>query len=317
MTIGKNCIVAAGAVVNRDVPDDCIVAGVPAKVLRKLDEQDRIHVWDTYMKNEVPLSERESGRSRYNKEHLENIVLYHKFVRIVAVVIPICLLAGGLLYYIPSENEQIEISTAYGEQKRLVLPDSSEVWLNAGSTITYPKTFTKENRVVTLDGEAYFSVRKDDAKPFIVETSQLSVKVLGTKFNVKAYANDANITTTLTSGKVEVSTQSRPPQTLKPNEQLTYDKSTSDIEISTVDTVDTNSWVKGKIIFTNATAEEIFRTLERRYDTVIDHSTDFSASRRYTVKFLKDENLDEMLNILGDIIGFSYRQSGNKIIITK
>ena len=213
-------------------------------------------------------------------------------------------MAGGLLYYIPSENEQIEISTAYGEQKRLVLPDSSEVWLNAGSTITYPKTFTKENRVVTLDGEAYFSVRKDDAKPFIVETSQLSVKVLGTKFNVKAYANDANITTTLTSGKVEVSTQSRPPQTLKPNEQLTYDKSTSDIEISTVDTVD-------------ATAEEIFRTLERRYDTVIDHSTDFSASRRYTVKFLKDENLDEMLNILGDIIGFSYRQSGNKIIITK
>lgn len=258
--------------------------------------------------------ERVNLRTGYNKEHLENIVLYHKFVRIVAVVIPICLLAGGLLYYIPSENEQIEISTAYGEQKRLVLPDSSEVWLNAGSTITYPKTFTKENRVVTLDGEAYFSVRKDDAKPFIVETSQLSVKVLGTKFNVKAYANDANITTTLTSGKVEVSTQSRPPQTLKPNEQLTYDKSTSDIEISTVDTVDTNSWVKGKIIFTNATAEEIFRTLERRYDTVIDHSTDFSASRRYTVKFLKDENLDEMLNILGDIIGFSYRQSGNKII---
>ena len=111
--------------------------------------------------------ERVNLRTGYNKEHLENIVLYHKFVRIVAVVIPICLLAGGVLYYIPSGNEQIEISTAYGEQKRLVLPDSSEVWLNAGSTITYPETFTKENRVVTLDGEAYFSVRKDDAKPFI------------------------------------------------------------------------------------------------------------------------------------------------------
>jgi len=64
VTIGKNCIVAAGAVVNRDVPDNCIVVGVPAKVLRKLDEQDRMQVWDTYMKNEVPLSERESGRSR-------------------------------------------------------------------------------------------------------------------------------------------------------------------------------------------------------------------------------------------------------------
>ena len=64
VTIGKNCIVAAGAVVTRDVPDNCIVAGVPAKVLRKLDEQDRMQVWDTYMKNEVPWSERESGRSR-------------------------------------------------------------------------------------------------------------------------------------------------------------------------------------------------------------------------------------------------------------
>mgnify|MGYP000420529869 CR=1 FL=1 len=122
----------------------------------------------------------------------------------------------------------------------------------------------------------------------------------------------------LTSGKVESEYAIPSSSTLKPNEQLTYDKSTSDIEISTVDTVDTNSWVKGKIIFTNATAEEIFRTLERRYDTVIDHSTDFSASRRYELSnSMKDENLDEMLNILGDIIGFSYRQSGNKIIITK
>ena len=62
MTIGKNCIVAAGAVVNRDVPDNCIVAGVPAKVLRKLDEQDRMQVWDTYMKHEVPMSEREKQK---------------------------------------------------------------------------------------------------------------------------------------------------------------------------------------------------------------------------------------------------------------
>ena len=62
MTIGKNCIVAAGAVVNRDVPDNCIVAGVPAKVLRKLDEQDRMQVWDIYMKNEVPMSEREKQK---------------------------------------------------------------------------------------------------------------------------------------------------------------------------------------------------------------------------------------------------------------
>lgn len=260
--------------------------------------------------------ERVNLRTGYNKEHLENIAIYQKFTRIVAVVVPICLLAGGLLYFIPSGNKQIEISTAYGEQRSLFLPDSSEVWLNAGSTITYPETFTEENRLVTLDGEAYFSVRKDDTKPFIVETSGLSVKVLGTKFNVKAYANDESITTTLTSGKVEVNAQSQLPRILKPNERLTYDKNTSDIDVSAIDTTDSDSWVKGRLIFINATASEIFRTLERRYNIIIDNTLPVSASKRYTVKFLKNENLDEMLNILGDIVGFTCQQSGNKIIIT-
>ena len=95
------------------------------------------------------------------------------------------MLAGGILYYMPFKNEMMEISTAYGEQKRVVLPDSSEIWLNAGSTVTFPEVFANDKRLVTLDGEAYFTVKKDTTKPFVVETSQLSVKVLGTKFNVK------------------------------------------------------------------------------------------------------------------------------------
>ena len=198
-----------------------------------------------------------------------------------------------------------------------MLPDSSEVWLNAGSTILYPETFAKDKRLVILNGEAYFSVQKDTASPFIVETSQLSVKVLGTKFNVKAYPNDEKITTTLTSGKVEVSVQSQPPRILKPNEQLTYDKKSSDIHISVIDTNDTNSWVVGKLIFTNATAGEIFRTLERHYNTTIDNEANIPVSKRYTVKFLKDEDLDEILNILKDIIGFDYQQHENKIVLTQ
>lgn len=176
--------------------------------------------------------ERVNLRTGYNKEHLTNIVSYQKFARIAAVIIPLFLFAGGMFYYLSPQNEMIEVSVAYGEQKRLILPDSSEVWLNAGSTILYPETFAKDKRLVMLDGEAYFSVKKDTASPFIVEASQLSVKVLGTRFNVKAYPNDEKITTTLTSGKVEVSVQSQPPHILKPNEQLTYDKKSSDIHIS-------------------------------------------------------------------------------------
>ena len=197
------------------------------------------------------------------------------------------------------------------------MPDSSEVWLNAGSSILYPETFAKNKRQVILNGEAYFSVKKDTVSPFIVETSQLSVKVLGTRFNVKAYPNDEKITTTLTSGKVEVSIHAQPPHILKPNEQLTYDKKTSDIHISVIDTNDTNSWMVGKLVFTNASAGEIFRTLERHYNTTIDNTANIPASKRYTVKFLKDESLDEILNILKDIIGFDYQQYEKKIVLTQ
>lgn len=262
--------------------------------------------------------ERVNLRTGYNKEHLENIVSYQKFTRIAALIIPALMLVGGVLYYIPFKNEIMEVSTAYGQQKRVVLPDSSEIWLNAGSTVTFPKDFANDKRLVTLDGEAYFAVKKDATKPFVVETSQLSVKVLGTKFNVKAYSNETEVTTTLTSGKVEVNTQSQHPHILQPNEQLTYDKETSDIRITEVNATDTNSWMTGKLIFTNAAAPEIFSTLERRYDTVIDsHSIQISASKRYTVKFLKGESLDEMLNLLADIIGFTYQQNENKIVLTR
>ncbi|WP_294476271.1 FecR family protein [uncultured Bacteroides sp.] len=270
--------------------------------------------------------ERVNLRIGYNKEHLANIASYHKFSRfthkysrVAAIMLPLLIVAGGLFYFNPfsSGNEMIEISTAYGEQKHLFLPDSSEIWLNAGSSISYAKAFSKDERLVTLNGEAYFSVKRNTEKPFIVTTQQLSVKVLGTRFNVKAYPGDELITTTLTSGKVEINATSQQPQILSPNEQLTYDKNTSNIRISEVNAADAESWITGKLIFSNATSEEIFRTLERRYDIVVDNQTDTSASKRYTVKFLKGESVDKILDILSDIIGFSYQQDGNKVIITK
>lgn len=260
--------------------------------------------------------ERVNLRIGYNKEQLENVILYHKFARFVAVIIPLCLLAGGLFYFLPPENELIKISAAYGEQKRLVLPDDSEVWLNAGSTITFPESFGKDKRLVTLNGEACFSVKKDTLKPFIVETPALSVKVLGTKFIVKAYSDEEYVTATLISGKVEVNVQSQHSRMLRPNEQLIYDKKTSSVEMSEIDAENAESWIIGRVIFINATPDEIFRTLERRYNSTIENMVNIPSSKRYTVKFLKNESLDEMLNILADIIGFDYQKNGNHIILT-
>lgn len=262
--------------------------------------------------------ERVKRRIGYEKEPLKHIAFYRKSGRVAAALIPLILFIGGAVYYTAPRNEQVEIAAAYGEQKRVLLSDSTEVWLNAGSKISFPQTFADNKRLVTLDGEAHFTVTKDTERPFVVETSQLSVKVLGTRFNVKAYSDEEKVTTTLTSGKVEVLAQSQHSRILQPNEQLTYDKKTSSIRISTVDAAGVESWITGKVIFTNATPNEIYRTLERRYNTVIDDGAmSASSAQRYTVKFLKEENLDEMLNILSDIIGFTYRKSENKIVLIK
>ncbi|RHL06668.1 MULTISPECIES: FecR family protein [Bacteroides] len=242
---------------------------------------------------------------------------YQKLARIAAVLIPLFMMTGGYLYYTSTQNKWIEISVAYGDKKHFLLPDSSEIWLNAGTVVKYPKEFSKVQRLVHLDGEAYFSIRKDTSKPFIVETSQLSVKVLGTKFNVKAYADDELVTTTLTSGKVEVIPPTQDPQILKPNEQLTYDKKTSAVNITEVSPTDTDGWITGKLIFSDAPFTEILQTLERRYNVTINHTMNIPASKQYTVRFLKNENLEEILSVLSEMIGFSYQKQGNKVELIK
>lgn len=253
--------------------------------------------------------ERVNRRIGYGKA--QSIAFYRKIARIAAVLLPLLVLAGGYLYYSSAGNSMVEVSVAFGEKRHLLLPDSTEVWLNAGSVFKYPRRFADARRQVYLDGEAYFSVRKDAARPFLVETSRLSVKVLGTKFNVKAYPDEERIITTLSSGKVEVSPPSQPTQILEPNEQLTYNKRTSHISIARVPAADAEGWMTGKLIFTDASLAEIQQTLERRYNVIFENATAVSASGRYTVRFLKNENLDEILSVLGEIIGFDYQKKKN------
>lgn len=260
--------------------------------------------------------DRVNRRIGRTSEQVVNIPLYRKLSRIAAVLVPLFILAGGYLYYQSVRNNLIEVSVAYGEQTHLILPDSSEIWVNSGSTIKYPKEFTDKQRTVQLDGEAYFSVRKDESKPFVVNTETLSVKVLGTKFNVKAYTGDEKITTTLTSGKVEVNTNNER-HILDPDEQLTFNRNTSVINVEKIPSDETDSWLSGRLVFNNASFTEIVQTLTRHFDISITDNTATPASKLYTVKFLKNETPEDILNILQDVVGFSYRKQGDKIILIK
>ncbi|ULB35394.1 FecR family protein [Proteiniphilum propionicum] len=177
--------------------------------------------------------ERVNVKIGYIKRKRNNSIR-RKVVGIAAVLVPVLLIAGGYLYYAYNNNKLTEVQALYGETKHFFLPDSSEVWINAGTNLRYPKKFKTGQRTVFLDGEAYFFVRENKVKPFTVETQQLSVKVLGTKFNVKAYSSETKTITTLTSGKVEVTTNKNDHRVLNPNEQLVFDHSNATIDVTEI-----------------------------------------------------------------------------------
>jgi len=245
------------------------------------------------------------------------VLLYSKLRRIAAIFIPLILVGAGYFYYTSAKTDLVEVTVAYGDEKYMLLPDSSEIWLNAGTTIRYPKEFKGNQRTVYLEGEGYFSVKQNKEKPFIVETKQLSVIVLGTKFNVKAYRDDEKVTAALTSGKVEIIADNKVSRILKSNEQLTYNTNSSRINIDEISPEEAVSWMNGQLIFTNLSLNEIIRILHRHFNIPILDNTSIPASKLYTVRFLKGENLDEILDILEDVVGFTYQKQGDNIVLLK
>jgi len=274
-------------------------------------EKASINYW-----NELPIEtntdtyaalQRVNSRIGYTAQPVKSISFYRKFIPYAAIFIFCMFLAGGYLYYNRNAIQMIEVSVAYGESKQIVLPDSSQVWLNAGTRLKYPGTFKGNNRNVILDGEAYFSVTRKESNPFIVQAGDVMVKVLGTQFNVKAYSTDSRIITTLSSGKVEITTPQNSPCLLQPNEQLIYDTRTASLTLSETLLGQGDSWVNGQLVFSNNSVNEILNTLERRFNVSFKDTTLQQIPGLYTIKFLKNENLDEILNILKDMLNVNIK----------
>lgn len=163
----------------------------------------------------------------------------------------LCIAGTGVAMISASEEASGEIAgikfiehyTAYGEREEFILPDSSRVWLNSGSMIVYPEKFIGKERNVYLSGEGYFKVTKDRKRPFLVQAGDVSVKVLGTSFNISGYAGDDEVTTTLESGAVEISVPGDGRvYSLTPDDQMTYTLSSDKVDIKKVDPEDFTSW---------------------------------------------------------------------------
>ena len=240
-------------------------------------------------------------------------------MKCAAVIIPVLLLAGGY-FYMNREVKMITVFTSNNEQKEYTLPDGTTIRLNSGSKISYPSRFKDTTRAITLEGEAYFSVTGNPKKPFIVRTGSLSVRVLGTKFNISAYPGNDKTVATLNSGSIQVNIREKENDSnyiLKPNQQIIYSKIDRSVLVNTV-TEETVGWKEGLLIFQDATFNDIMSTLQRRFDVSIEYAEQEFPNIPCTVKFVHHESLTEILNVLQEVIGdFGYTIQNNKVTLIK
>ena len=178
----------------------------------------------------------------------------------------------------------------------LILSDGTTVRLNSESSLTYPIEFKNNKRIVTLEGEAFFTVKKDTNRPFIVKTNDYSVKVLGTKFNVNNYKNDPSTSITLVVGKVQINDNSKGLVVLKPGEQLSGKR--NHMTLKKVDTDLFTSWTKGKFVFKDAVLEDIALQISRWYDVEVFFANNDTKKIHFSGAILKSCPLRELLDMI-------------------
>lgn len=242
-----------------------------------------------------------------------------RFLRIASSVAAVALLCFvSWTTYMYMQPAEILMASTQAEIKLVQLPDGTEVTLNRYSSLSYPKAFKKKNREVQLQGGAYFAVAKDKKHPFIVQADAVNVQVLGTEFNVEAYAKDELVRTVLYQGSVAVSGGGEEHAlVLVPGERAVYSRLTGDMLKETVShPADELAWQKGNFVFNNLTLKEISRQLSNAFGADIELSDSLLEQRKMTARFIHDETLDEILALLQEVGSFRVGRQGQTIHVT-
>lgn len=214
----------------------------------------------------------------------------------------------------PHDNNRAIVYQSKKLNTRITLPDSSVVWLNTNSTLEYPSTFGTGSREVDLKGEAFFDVKKGKGD-FIVNTEKLSVYVKGTKFNVRAYANESDVKTTLQEGKVELKVRGDwEVYTMKPGDQITFNSARKEVIIHEVDPSDYSAWKEDRLVFDNTPLAEIIQKLENRYRVTITVDEVIANRERLTMT-IENETLDEVLEFIQLSSRLKYTRMKNHVTI--
>jgi ferric-dicitrate binding protein FerR (iron transport regulator) len=256
-----------------------------------------------------------------DRTSLSRASVFFSFRKIAAVLLLGIIGGGTFLYVSQYPNAKYPLSAQAGESAKqhtfIQLPDGSTVVLNAGSHLEFPDSFENTpTREVSLIGEGFFDIKHDESKPFIVRTGKLTTTVLGTAFNVKAFADESNITVTVTRGKVKVSDNEKVLGIISPDQQIVFDKVTDKASQVIVNAHQAIVWVENDIFFEDITMADAVNQLTERFMVKILLSNEAIRQCRFTATFVNGENLDQILGVICEFnkATFKYEASGAIVI---
>lgn len=242
----------------------------------------------------------------------------HNFswTRIAAtILIPLLVSAASFYYFSGKFNRQEDVFTVFaerGQKTQIFLPDGTQVWLNSDSYLSYSSVFNRDNREVTLKGEAFFDVTKDDEHSFTVKAEGINIVVHGTAFNVSVYPDEEMATVSLLRGAVTVENAVERVQ-LEPGQQVQIPRDRQSWKLFPCDVEMECLWTQNMLRFENTPAVEVFAKLEKWYGVNI-HVENSDSSVKYGF-VLKSESLREILDLINRITAIDYQINGEEVNI--
>jgi len=227
---------------------------------------------------------------------------------------------GRLLYVVANGQDKKAggyntIETPRAGQYEVALPDGTRVWLNAASSLKYPLHFTNSERLVELNGEAYFEVAHNKALPFKVKTASQTVTVLGTHFNIKGYADDDAISTTLLQGSVRIAdSRINKSALLVPGKQAVIGQNRGDIALKDADTDQVMAWKNGYFIFENEDIRNIMKLISRWYDVDVEYK--LSKPERFGGTFSRSTDLNELLKNIETLGSVKFKIKERRVVVS-
>ena len=221
-----------------------------------------------------------------------------------------------VLHLLPAERpEQLfTVEAPQGTHSRISLPDGTQVWLNAGSALSYGSSFNETSREVSLSGEAYFEVARHAALPFRVEARGCTFTVLGTKFDISAYAEDPAVTAALLEGALRFESEDKQ-EAMTPGDLVTYDCATATVRREQVDVRQYRAWIDGVIRYDAITLPSLLRRLAREYDVEIDLRTRRFDDTTFRISLSSAQNIKSVMRALCDILPISVSCEGCRYVV--